>query len=143
MSTLSKSSCLQGCWNEAQKVLKLGKREYITFLFTNKQRITKRRGLVQGSKADGELGVWMPHVGVMGLVSAHRCEWSVGWRGTCTARAEARGRNTPGVSEEQHRRRESWGYWVTPSLTGPCKHLSSWSEWDGGHSEEAYEEDRV
>ena len=71
------------------------------------------------------------------------CEWSVGWRGACTARAEARGRNMPGVSEEQHRCRESWGYWVTPSLTGPCKHPSSWSEWDGGHSEEACEEDRV
>ena len=32
--------------------------------------------------------------------------------------------------------------WVTPSLMGPCKYLS-WSEWDGGHFEEAFEEDRV
>lgn len=114
MSTLSKSSCLQGCWDEAQKVLKLGKQEYITFLFINKQRITKRRGLVQGSKADGELRVWMPRVGIAALVRAHRYACSgvvsglqAGGRGT--ARAEACGRNTPDVSEEQQGQRESLG----------------------------------
>ena len=78
---MSKSSCVQGCWDEAQKVLKLGKREYITFLFINKQRITKRGGLVQGSKADGEFRVWMQHVGVVGLVSTHRCACSGGVSG--------------------------------------------------------------
>lgn len=70
------------------------------------------------------------------------CEWSAGCRGR-RARPQARGRNMPDVSEEQQGHRESSEYWVTPSLMGPRKYLSSWSEWDGSHFEEAFEEDRV
>lgn len=105
-------------------MLKLGKQEYITFLFINKQRITKRRA-GPGSKADGELRVWMPQsVGIAALYAPQICLFrgvsGLQAGGVGTARAEACGRNTSDVSEEQQGQRESL---VTPSLMGPCKYL--------------------
>ena len=144
---MSKSSCVQGCWDEAQKVLKLGKREYITFLFINKQRITKRsskaglKGRWRIQSMDATCGSCGPCKHPQ-MCLFRGCEWSAGCRGR-RARPQARGRNMPDVSEEQQGHRESSEYWVTPSLMGPCKYLSSWSEWDGSHFEEAFEEDRV